>query len=102
LRGIGPTATADPAATLVAIVPIYEFDCSECGHRFEELVADAAARPACPQCDSERTARRFSSVAPPGRQPRGAKVRDSEARRREREAQRGERISDARRRRAAT
>jgi putative FmdB family regulatory protein len=80
-------------------MPIYEFECEACGARFEELVA-AGAVAACPQCGSERTRRLFSSVAPPGRQPRGAKVRSDESRRSEREAARQDRISESRKRRA--
>lgn len=80
-------------------MPIYEFECEECGARFEELVA-AGAAVACPRCRSERTRRRLSTVAPPGRQPRGAKVRADESRRREREAARQERLSESRKRRA--
>jgi putative FmdB family regulatory protein len=81
-------------------MPIYEFECGDCGARFEELVAAGAAT-ACPACGSERTRRLFSSVAPPGRQPRGAAVRSDESRRREREAARGERLAEAKKRRAA-
>jgi putative FmdB family regulatory protein len=82
------------------LMPIYEFECEECGGRFEELVApDAAA--ACSSCGSERTRRLLSSVAPPGRQPRGAAVRSDESRRRERESARQERIGEAQKRRAA-
>jgi len=81
-------------------MPIYEFECEECGGRFEELVAaDAAA--ACPSCGSERTRRLLSSVSPPGRQPRGAGVRSDESRRREREAARQDRMAESRKRRAA-
>ena len=81
-------------------MPIYEFECEECGARFEELVAagDAAA---CTACGSERTRRLYSTVSPPGRQPRGAKVRADESRRGEREAARQQRLSDSRKRRAA-
>ena len=80
-------------------MPIYEFECEACGVRFEELIAAGAAA-ACPECGSERTRRLFSNVAPPGRQPRGAKVRADESRRREREAARQDRISESRKRRA--
>jgi len=81
-------------------MPIYEFECEECGARFEELVgaADAAA---CTACGSERTRRLYSEVSPPSRQPRGAKVRADESRRGEREAARQERITESRKRRAA-
>ncbi len=81
-------------------MPIYEFECEECGTRFEELVA-AGALVACPQCGAERSRRLYSAVSPPGRQPRGAAVRSDESRRREREAARGERIAESRKRRAA-
>ncbi|MGN6557790.1 MAG: FmdB family zinc ribbon protein [Solirubrobacterales bacterium] len=80
-------------------MPIFEFKCEECGTRFEELLAAEASVP-CPQCSSERTRRLYSEVAPPGRQPRGAKVRGDESRRREREAARQDRISESRKRRA--
>lgn len=81
-------------------MPIYEFECEECGVRFEELMASGGAA-ACPSCGSERTRRLLSSVAPPGRQPRGAAVRSDESRRRERESARQERIGEAKKRRAA-
>lgn len=80
-------------------MPIYEFECEGCGARFEELVAPGQAAP-CPQCRSERTRRLLSEVAPPSRQPRGAKVRSDESRRREREAARQDRLSESRKRRA--
>jgi putative FmdB family regulatory protein len=82
-------------------MPIYEFECGSCGFRFEELAAQPEGG-ACPRCGSPRAARRYSPVSPPGRQPRGAKVRDSEMRRKEREAQRGERLAEARKRRTST
>jgi putative FmdB family regulatory protein len=81
-------------------MPIYEFECEECGARFEELMASGGAA-ACPGCGSDRTRRLLSSVAPPGRQPRGAAVRSDESRRRERESARQERIGEAQKRRAA-
>jgi putative FmdB family regulatory protein len=80
-------------------MPIFEFKCEECGARFEELVAVGTSVP-CPQCGGERTRRLYSQVSPPGQQPRGAKVRADESRRREREAARQDRISESRKRRA--
>jgi putative FmdB family regulatory protein len=83
-------------------MPIYEFECEECGARFEELVASGGtAASTCAECGSERTRRLYSEVAPPGRQPRGAAVRSDESRRRERESARQERLSESRKRRAA-
>jgi putative FmdB family regulatory protein len=76
-------------------MPIYEFECEECGTRFEELVAMGAAV-ACPNCGADRARRVYSSLSPPGRQPRGAAVRSGESRRRDREAARLDRIADHR------
>jgi putative FmdB family regulatory protein len=45
-------------------VPIYEFDCTECGARFEELVPAGGTAP-CPQCKSLKTERRLSQIAEP-------------------------------------
>ena len=81
-------------------MPIYEFECGECGARFEELVA-AGDAVACPSCASTRTQRLYSEVSPPSRQPRGAAVRSDESRRRDREAARQDRIAESRQRRAA-
>jgi putative FmdB family regulatory protein len=82
-------------------MPVYEFECEECGERFEELTASGTSSIACTACGSERTRRLLSPVSPPGRQPRGAAVRSAESRRREREAARGERLGATKRKRAA-
>lgn len=81
-------------------MPIFEFECKQCGARFEELVA-APGDAACAACGSARTERLYSAVSPPGRQPRGAAVRSDESRRREREAARQDRMTESRKRRAA-
>ena len=84
-------------------MPIYEFECAKCQCRFEELIDSDAPVPACPSCGTMHARRLLSPVSPPERVvPRGAKVRDSDSRRREREAARGERISDARKARRET
>ena len=82
-------------------MPLYEFECEKCGSRFEELVAGDTGSLPCPNCQASRTQRLFSPVSPAARQPRGAAVRADEARRREREAARGERLAETKRRRAA-
>jgi putative FmdB family regulatory protein len=82
-------------------VPIYEFECEECGQRFEELVAIDAEGIACPTCGAREARRLLSPVSPTGRQPRGAKARSGESRRREREAARRERLAETKRKRAA-
>ena len=83
-------------------MPIYEFQCERCGARFEELVSNGSVRVPCAECGAEKTRRAFpSAISPPGRLPRGASVRDSESRRREREAARSERLAETRKLREA-
>jgi putative FmdB family regulatory protein len=77
-------------------MPIYEFECEECGARFEELIVPGAPAIACGACGSTQLRRLISNVSPPGRQPRGAAVRSEESRRREREAARRDRIAESR------
>ena len=81
-------------------MPIYEFECEACGAWFEELVAAGTERHACPAC-GEPAQRRLSNVAPPRRLGRGPGVRDAEKRRVEREAARGERLAETKKKRAA-
>lgn len=61
-------------------MPIYEFECGGCGERFEELVASATERAACPACGAADASRRLSSFAP-SRQPTAAQKRRMEDRR---------------------
>jgi len=49
-------------------MPIYEYQCHDCGHVFAKLwrtlsAAQEATPPPCPQCGSEHTARIVSNVA---------------------------------------
>jgi putative FmdB family regulatory protein len=70
-------------------VPIYEFECGTCGARFEELVKPGETAP-CPQCKSSAVTRRYSQISE-GRVPVGLfskAAAESDARRKEREAQR--------------
>jgi putative FmdB family regulatory protein len=43
-------------------VPIYEFQCEECGSPFEDLVSSAIAAPQveCPECGSRLVKKRIS------------------------------------------
>ena len=85
---------------MIPAMPIYEFECEACGERFEELVAGGTDSHACPAC-GKPASRRLSSVAPPRRLHRGPGVRDAEKRRVEREAARGERLAETKKKRAA-
>ena len=70
-------------------MPIYEFECRECGARFEELVPAGQTAP-CPQCKSSEVTSRYSQIGEP-RVPVGLfgkAAAESNARRREREARR--------------
>jgi putative FmdB family regulatory protein len=70
-------------------VPLYEFECSSCGARFEELVRAGGTVP-CPRCGSPEVERRYSPIGegrvPVG--PSGKQAAESDARRKEREARR--------------
>ena len=82
-------------------MPVYEFECEECGERYEELTGSETRAFSCPRCGSEWTRRLLSPISPTGRQPRGVGVRNDESQRREREAGRGERLTETKRKRAA-
>jgi len=43
-------------------MPLREFACDVCRHRFEELVSEGE-RPVCPVCGSAKLTRRFSAFA---------------------------------------
>jgi putative FmdB family regulatory protein len=65
-----PRVAACRNYTLV-VVPLYEFKCRSCGHRFEELVGHHAADSdavKCPECEAESPQRLISSYAPINRQ----------------------------------
>lgn len=42
-------------------MPMYEFDCAECGERFEDLVPAGTESIECRHCGSERTRRALSA-----------------------------------------
>jgi DNA polymerase len=56
-------------------MPIYEYECERCTHRCEELVSSPEETPRCPACGANDVKRLLSAVSPPGRLPRGPKVR---------------------------
>jgi putative FmdB family regulatory protein len=43
-------------------MPIFEYECRDCHHRFETLVT-AARRPACPTCHGEQLDKQLSVFA---------------------------------------
>lgn len=46
-------------------MPMYEYHCQECGHRFERFrwLCEADDKIQCPACHSERVEREFSTFA---------------------------------------
>lgn len=48
-------------------MPIYEYDCRDCGHRYDHLwrrtPEDGEAVPSCPKCGGGNGARRMSRLA---------------------------------------
>ncbi|MBC8278993.1 MAG: zinc ribbon domain-containing protein [FCB group bacterium] len=44
-------------------MPIYEYECSNCGSDFEELVLSAEETPDCPVCESREVFKRVSAFA---------------------------------------
>ncbi len=47
-------------------MPLYDYHCPACGHRFEALVR-AGQTPACPQCAGTALEKAVSRIAPAGR-----------------------------------
>ncbi|HWR83403.1 MAG TPA: zinc ribbon domain-containing protein [Candidatus Deferrimicrobium sp.] len=47
-------------------MPLYEFQCKDCGHKFEDLVSSSAGLPACPICNSKSTVKLISLISAKG------------------------------------
>ncbi len=47
-------------------MPIFDFNCTSCGHAFEALVR-ASSSPPCPQCGSTALEKCISNIAPAGK-----------------------------------
>ena len=77
-------------------MPIYDFECTACGERFEALVA-AAERPVCPVCGAPEPARLFSPIAGPLKTGlRGSAARRSDSLRHSRDEQLREGLANKR------
>ena len=61
VRGRSCASLEDPTA-IIGGMPIYEYRCEGCEHRFETLIRGAET-PACPTCGSQSLAREFSTFA---------------------------------------
>lgn len=47
-------------------MPLYDFHCQTCGHRFETLVRSGST-PVCPQCNGIALDKQVSAPIPPGK-----------------------------------
>ncbi|MDD3731386.1 MAG: zinc ribbon domain-containing protein [candidate division Zixibacteria bacterium] len=47
-------------------MPMYEYQCTDCGHKFDELVKNASEVIPCPKCGSERTFKLISMFSAAG------------------------------------
>lgn len=50
-------------------MPIYEFACRDCGHRFETLVFNDAEAVLCPHCESKHLTKLISAHSVGATQP---------------------------------
>lgn len=63
-------------------MPLFDFDCRSCGHRFEALVRQQDPAPVCPSCgsaDLERLLSLFATSTPESRQAAATKARKKAA-----------------------
>ena len=44
-------------------MPIYDYECSDCGERFEALVLRGGPTPSCPSCQSQKLEQQISLFA---------------------------------------
>ena len=47
-------------------MPLYEYQCRDCGSKFEELISGEAEKIPCPECGSENVGRLMSMFASSG------------------------------------
>ncbi|MFZ5979345.1 MAG: FmdB family zinc ribbon protein [Candidatus Zixiibacteriota bacterium] len=47
-------------------MPMYEYQCTECGFKFDELVKSSDETVPCPKCQSEKTFRLISMFSAQG------------------------------------
>ncbi len=48
-------------------MPIYGYDCNQCGRQFEKLVRSSDNAPSCPSCESTDLTRQLSLIADPAK-----------------------------------
>ena len=59
-------------------MPLYAYECNQCGNEFETLVRSSDT-PSCPSCESTDLTRQLSLIAPPPRSSDTAAMSDSDA-----------------------
>jgi putative FmdB family regulatory protein len=53
-------------------MPVYEYACGRCSHRFERYVRTFNEEVACPRCDAPEVEKQLSTFAMAGTRPSGA------------------------------
>jgi len=55
-------------------MPLYEYQCNECGAEFEKMMrfSEANQRPYCPSCQSQDTRKKIYTIASQGNSLSGA------------------------------
>ena len=61
-------------------MPIFEYECSECGNEFEHLVLQSSSPPQCPRCQSQDITRVLSLFSAKSSTVRERALRDARKR----------------------
>ena len=61
-------------------MPIFEYECSECGNEFEHLVLHSSSAPQCPSCQSQDITRVLSLFSAKSSTVRERALRDARRR----------------------
>ncbi len=60
---VSPRLSDEAGSCYISIVPLYEYECRSCFHRFEELVFGDAEPDSCPSCNAAEVEKQLSSFA---------------------------------------
>ena len=78
-------------------VPIYEYECRRCGHRFEFLLPSSNTTPACPKCRGQELERLLSGFAVNTAELSRARVKQARAVKAQSKDQKDQKVAEAER-----